>query len=171
MGFQRLVEPRWLEKEAIAAEWGRGKHASARHTAPNSDGDGIGKTAGALVKKVVFDEVQCFPTNSTMQSSMCVKPEKSFELTRPVGAVELRANAAEGRKTGDAMDRASWHLPFLGHPSAKFFLGNAGSVQKRRKSLTSCWQSSRPLPISGMPQAVMVQLSDSNRVWNWALSW
>ena len=51
------------------------------------------------------------------------------------------------------------------------FPGNAGSVQKRRKSLTSCWQSSRPLPLSEMPHAVMVQLSDSNRVWNWALSW
>ena len=84
---------------------------------------------GALVKKVVFDEVQCFPTNSTMPSGMCVKPEKSFELTRPEGAVELRANAAEGRKRGDAMGRASWHSPFLGHPGAKFFPGNAGSVQ------------------------------------------
>jgi hypothetical protein len=41
--------------------------------------------AEALVKKVVFNEVQCFPTNSTMQSGMCVKPEKSFALTRPVG--------------------------------------------------------------------------------------
>jgi hypothetical protein len=32
----------------------------------------------ALVKKVVSDEVQFFPTNSTMQSGICVKPEKSF---------------------------------------------------------------------------------------------
>lgn len=30
----------------------------------------------ALVKKVVFDEAQCFPRNSTMQGGMCVKPEK-----------------------------------------------------------------------------------------------
>jgi len=30
----------------------------------------------ALVKKVVFDEVQRFPTNSTMQSRACVKLEK-----------------------------------------------------------------------------------------------
>jgi len=30
----------------------------------------------AVVKKVVFDEVRCFPTNSTMQNWMCVKPEK-----------------------------------------------------------------------------------------------
>jgi hypothetical protein len=131
----------------------------------------VGYSQRALVKKVVFDEVPCFPTNSTMQNGMCVKPAKSFELSRPVGALELRANGAEGRKAGDAMGRASWHFPFLGHPGAKFFPGNAGSVQKRRKSLTSCWRSSRPLPISGMPHAVMVQLSDSNRVWNWALSW
>jgi hypothetical protein len=88
---------------------------------------GVEKLAGvAVVKKVVFDEVQFFPTNSTMQSGMCVKPEKSFELTRPVGAVELRANAVEGRKTGDTMDRASWQSPFLGHPSAKFFPRNEG---------------------------------------------
>jgi hypothetical protein len=45
----------------------------------------------AVVKKVVFDELRCFPTNSTMQSGMCVKPEKSFELSPPVGAVELAA--------------------------------------------------------------------------------
>jgi hypothetical protein len=43
---------------------------------------------GAVVKKVVFDEVQFFPTNSTMQSGMCAKPEKSFELMWPTGAVE-----------------------------------------------------------------------------------
>jgi hypothetical protein len=30
----------------------------------------------ALVKKVVFDEVQRFPTNSTMQNPACVKREK-----------------------------------------------------------------------------------------------
>ena len=30
----------------------------------------------ALVKKVVFDEVQGFPTNSTMQNPACVKREK-----------------------------------------------------------------------------------------------
>jgi hypothetical protein len=80
----------------------------------------------------VFDEVQCFPTNSTMPSGMCGKPEKSFELTRPEGAVELRANAVEGRKRGDAMGRASWHSPFLGHPGAKFFPGNAGSVKAKK---------------------------------------
>jgi len=84
--------------------------------------------AAALVKKVVFDEVQFFPTNSTMPSGMCVKPEKSFELTRPEGAVELRANAAEGRKRGDAMGRASWHSPFLGHPGAKFFRYKAKKI-------------------------------------------
>jgi hypothetical protein len=60
--------------------------------------------------------------NSTMPSSMCVKPEKSFELTRPEGAVELRANAAEGRKTGMLWvervgNRRSW-----GIPARNFFL-------------------------------------------------
>jgi hypothetical protein len=45
MGFQWLVESRGLEKEAIAAESGRGKHARARHTTPIGDGDGIGVTA------------------------------------------------------------------------------------------------------------------------------
>ena len=29
----------------------------------------------ALVKKVVFEELQFFPTNSTIQSGMCVKPK------------------------------------------------------------------------------------------------
>jgi transposase len=34
----------------------------------------------ALVKKVVFDEVQCSPTNSTIQSWLCGN-RKNFELT------------------------------------------------------------------------------------------
>lgn len=35
-----------------------------------------GEATMALVKKVVFDEVQRFPTNSTMQNPACVKREK-----------------------------------------------------------------------------------------------
>jgi hypothetical protein len=50
------------------------------------------------------------------------------------------------------------------------FSGNAGSVQseENRRQHAQSW---RPLPISRMPHTVMIQLSDSNRVWNWALSW
>jgi len=33
---------------------------------------------GALVKKVVFEELQFFLTNSTIQSWMCVKPGKAL---------------------------------------------------------------------------------------------
>ena len=43
----------------------------------------------ALVKKVVFDELQFFRTNSTSQSGMCVKPKKVLNLMRPVWSVEF----------------------------------------------------------------------------------
>jgi len=42
----------------------------------------------AVVKKVVFDDVQVSARNSTIPSRMGGKPEKSFELMRPTGAVE-----------------------------------------------------------------------------------
>src|SRR5215831_8036703 len=44
---------------------------------------------------------------------------KSIEPRWPVGAVELRANAADRRK-GGAMGQASWRSSFLGQRSAKF---------------------------------------------------
>jgi Helix-turn-helix domain len=113
---------------------------------------------GALVKKVVFEEVHFFSANSTMQSGGCAESEKRLELTRPVEAVELRAMRLKDEKRGDAMGQASWHLPFLGHPRAKCFSGNAGSVQKRRKWLTSCLQNWRRFPFREC-QAGMVQLS------------
>ena len=39
-------------------------------------GTAVASPGRALVKKVVFDEVQGFPTNSTMQNPACVKREK-----------------------------------------------------------------------------------------------
>jgi hypothetical protein len=66
-----------------------------------------------------------------------------------MGAVELRANVAAVRKTGGcygsrglafAVPRALWR---------EIFSGNAGSVQKRKTSLTLCCRAHGPLPISG----------------------
>jgi hypothetical protein len=44
---------------------------------------------GALVKKVVFDELQFFARNSTVESGMCGKPKKDFELVRPAGICRI----------------------------------------------------------------------------------
>jgi hypothetical protein len=55
---------------------------------PVSEEAEVADAQEAVVKKVVFDEMQFFPTNSTMQGEMRVKLEKRFELMRPTGAVE-----------------------------------------------------------------------------------
>jgi hypothetical protein len=76
-----------------------------------------------------------------------------------------------GTKSGDAMARASWLFSFLEHPGAKFFLRKRGLGTKAKKMADIMLAGLAGASLSGMPHAVMVQLSDSNRVWNWALSW
>jgi hypothetical protein len=56
---------------------------------PGPRGRARGRRAGALVKKVVFDELQFFARNSTVESGMCGKPKKDFELVRPAGICRI----------------------------------------------------------------------------------
>jgi hypothetical protein len=64
----------------------------AAHHRLRLGGDLRRSCAAAVVKKVVFDEVQFFPANSTMQGEVC-ETGKSFELMWPQG---LWNSAAEG---------------------------------------------------------------------------
>jgi len=65
----RLIKQRYSGSE----EERFGPTLAAEHLAEE---DGMVIDHEALVKKVVFDEVQRFPTNSTMQRRACVKLEK-----------------------------------------------------------------------------------------------
>jgi hypothetical protein len=65
-----------------------GQRATSGELAESPGGTGVNEPIRAVVKKVVFDDVQVSARNSTIPSRMGGKPEKSFELMRPTGAVE-----------------------------------------------------------------------------------
>src|SRR5690348_7724480 len=61
---------------------------------------------------------------------------------------------AEGMKNGGCYGSSELEIVVPGACWRRIFPWKRRLGRKRRKSLTSCSQSSRPLPISGMPYAV-----------------